>query len=322
MCSRSDHSARAVRPLARRAVRWESAPHGPRAAPARPLATRNLARLDPEVDWHRIYAIDYQHEFPWDLEQSLGLALYRTYAVPAIGSLLDRTGEFRRAVQKRYDDTGLILDEVLTHGVASEQGRAAVRRMNQMHRSYDIDPDDMRYVLSTFVTVPIRWLDDVGWRPFSEAEKVASAHYYRALGRHMGIPDVPATWQEFGTLLDDYEAGHFGFDPGGRRVSDATLDLMATFPPHHRLPRCVARSFALALLDAPLLDAFRYPHPSAALRRTARAGLRVRGAILRRRPARAVAHRFVDSANFRSYPGGWDLARVGTFPAGCPVREV
>ena len=280
---------------------------------------REIARLDPEVDWHRIYTIVFQHEFPWDLEQSLGLALYRTYAVPSIGALLDRTGEFDRAVQKRYDDTGLILDTVLTHGMTSGDGRAAIRRMNQMHRSYDISADDMRYVLSTFVTVPIRWLDDVGWRPFTEAEKVASANYYRALGRHMGIPDIPATWQEFGALLDAYEAEHFGFDPGGRRVSDATLDLMATFPPNHRLPKRISRAFALALLDDPLLDAFRYPHPPAWHRRVAKAGLRVRGAFLRRRPPRLTSRRFVDSPNFRSYPRGWDVTQVGTFPSGCPV---
>ena len=287
--------------------------------PARDHWRSEIARLDPEVDWHRIYAISYQHEFPWDLEQALGLALYRTYAVPSIGALLDRTGEFDRAVQKRYDDTGLILDTVLEHGMDTSDGRAAIRRMNQMHLSYDIGADDMRYVLSTFVTVPIRWLDDVGWRPFDEVEKVASANYYRALGRHMGIPDLPATWQEFADLLDAYEAEHFGFDPGGRRVADSTLDLMATFAPHHRLPRRVSRQLALALLDDPLLDAFRYPHPPSWQRRAVKAGLRVRGAYLRRRPPRLEPRRFVHSPNFRSYPDGWDIDAVGTFPKGCPV---
>lgn len=303
-------------------VRQPTGCHSPgmaRQHPRRDHWQREIAALDPAVDWHRIYAISYHHEFPWDLEQSLGLALYRTYAVPSIGSLLDRTGEFGSAVQQRYDDTGLILDTVLEHGMGSDDGRAAIRRMNQMHRSYDISADDMRYVLSTFVVVPIRWLDDVGWRPFSEVEKVASANYYRALGRHMGIPDLPATWREFATLLDDYEAAHFAFDAGARRVADATLDLMATFTPNRFLPRRVSRQSALALLDDPLLDAFGYPHPPAWQRRAATAGLRARAALLRRRPPRATARRFVHSPNFRSYPDGWDIARVGTFPAGCPV---
>jgi hypothetical protein len=42
----------------------------------------------------------------------------------------------------------LILDAVLEHGMNSAEGRTAIRRMNQMHRSYDISNDDMRCVLA------------------------------------------------------------------------------------------------------------------------------------------------------------------------------
>lgn len=280
---------------------------------------REIDRLDPDRDWRRIHAIDVHHEFPWDLNQALAFALYRTYAVPTIGALLARTGEFTGRAQKRYDDTGLILSTVLEDGFDSATGRAAVRRMNRMHRAYDISDDDLRYVLSTFVTVPIRWLDDVGWRPFGEAEKVASAHYYRALGRHMGITSIPATHQDFAEHLDAYEATHFGFDEGGRAVSDATLALMATFPPNHLLPPAVNRRLAFAMMDDPLLAAFGYPHPTRVERRAVRTGLRARGWFLRRRPPRLVPHRFRDLPQFRSYPGGWDVEQLGTFPPGCPV---
>ena len=52
----------------------------------------------------------------------------------------------------------------------------------------------------------------------------------------MGIRDIPETWQAFARLLDAYEREHFGFDAGGRRVAEATLALLATFPPNDRLP--------------------------------------------------------------------------------------
>ena len=42
---------------------------------------REIARLDPEVDYAEIYRIMGAHEFPWDLTQSLGLALYRRFVV-------------------------------------------------------------------------------------------------------------------------------------------------------------------------------------------------------------------------------------------------
>jgi len=190
---------------------------------------RRIEQLDPAVDFREIYRLTSTYEFPWDMTQALSFALFRTYAVPSVGALLHRTGEFVERTQKRYDDTVLILDAVLEHGPLDAVGRTAIRRMNQMHRAYDIGNDDLRYVLATFVVSPIRWIDAYGWRRLSENERIASANYYRELGRRMGIRDVPETWQEFARLLDDYEREHFAYDGGGRAVADATLDLFATF---------------------------------------------------------------------------------------------
>ena len=74
---------------------------------------RRIGRLDPDVDFAEIYRILVAHEFPWDMRQSLSLALYRTYAVPSIARLLAATGELQTRTHKRYADTGLILDAVL-----------------------------------------------------------------------------------------------------------------------------------------------------------------------------------------------------------------
>lgn len=81
--------------------------------------SRRISELDPGRDYHEIYRILAVHEFPWDMNQSLSFALYRTYAVPSIGRLLYETSEFTQRTQKRYDDTALILDAILEHGMAS-----------------------------------------------------------------------------------------------------------------------------------------------------------------------------------------------------------
>jgi hypothetical protein len=278
-----------------------------------------IAELDPAKDHHAIYQMLAAYEFPWDLTQSLSFALYRTYAVPSIGRLLFATGELTERTQKRYDDTALILDAILEHGPGSEGGRVALRRMNQMHGRYAIPNDDMRYVLSTFVVMPIRWLDDYGWRRLTEGERVASANYYRELGRHMGIKDIPATYQEFTEFLDRYEQENFAFDEGARTVSESTLRLMATFPPNHLAPGALARRLALALMDDPLLDAFRYRRPSRLERTLARAALRLRGRIVRFLPPRTEPFHARQLRNIRSYPQGYDVAQLGTFAPGCPV---
>src|SRR3954469_1548334 len=166
-------------------------------------AVRNrILDLDPAADFREICRLMTTFEFPWDMNQALSFALFRTYAVPSIGSLLARTGELVNRVQKRYDDTVLILDEILEHGPAEGEGRTALRRMNRMHGFYGIGNDDLRYVLATFVVMPIRWMDAYGWRRFTEVERIAQANYYRELGRCMGIQGVPATWQAFSRYLD------------------------------------------------------------------------------------------------------------------------
>src|SRR6478672_11429585 len=96
-----------------------------------------IEQLDPETDYVEIHQITVCCEFPWDMNQALGFALFRTYAVPSIGGLLACTGEFTERTQKRYEDTALLLGAMLEHGPDSRTGHDAVRRINQMHGAYD-----------------------------------------------------------------------------------------------------------------------------------------------------------------------------------------
>lgn len=278
---------------------------------------RHIATLDPETDYEEIYRLVTAHEFPWDLNQALSFALFRTYAVPSIGRLLDETGEFGRDTQRRYDDTALLLDEPSRNGLHSEAGLRAIRRVNQMHGSYAISADDMRYVLSTFVVTPKRWLDDFGWRPLSPAEVRASVLYYRELGALMGIREVPETYAGFEDLLTSYEAEHFGYDEGARRVADATLRLMGGFYP--AVLRRPVDAFGRALMDEPLRRALGYAAPPAPLVAAARAGLRVRARVEALLPARRRGLHSPDNPRIRSYPDGYEIEALGTFPRGCRV---
>ncbi|AZQ40274.1 DUF2236 domain-containing protein [Streptomyces cyaneochromogenes] len=280
--------------------------------------------MDPVREASEIYRLTATYEFPWDFTRALELALYRTYAVPAIGRLLAETAELTDRAQKRYDDTSLLLDAVVEHGFGSEQGRTAIRRINQMHRSYDISNDDMRYVLCTFVVMPKRWIDTYGWRRLSRHEIVASAVHYRTLGRHMGIEGAPETYEEFEACLDAYEEAHFGWDEGARRVSDSTIDLMASWYPRPLAP--LLRKSTLALLDESLLKAFRYPTPSATTRALVRRAVRTRGRVVRLLPPRRAPHYARQNREIKGYPDGYRLEELGTSPVpgirGCPVRHI
>jgi len=273
---------------------------------------RQIDRLDPETDFEQISRITAMHEFPWDSQQALSFALFRTYAVPSIGRLLHDTGEFTGATQKRHDDTAIILETIADEGLESEAGRAGVRRMNQMHGSYDISDEDMRYVLATFVVTPVRWIQRYGWRDLTQAERTAGVRYYQRLGQLMGISDVPAGFDEFSDLMDAYERDTYVFDPKARAVADATLDLFVTFYPRPLRP--LMRRFSIALLDDHLREAFGYRRPSRAMTALAHGSLVARGRFVRFLPPRRRPSYLRDSHRIRSYPGGFMIQRLGTFP--------
>lgn len=283
-----------------------------------------IRRMDPVAEATEIHRITAAYEFPWDFTRALELALYRTYAVPSIGRLLAETAELTDRAQKRYDDTSLLLDTVVEHGFASERGRTAIRRINQMHRGYDISNDDMRYVLCTFVVMPKRWIDAYAWRRLSRHETVAAAVHYRTLGRHMGIKDIPESYEDFEAHLDAYEKANFHWDERARTVSDSTLDLMTSWYPRPLAP--VLRGATLALLDEPLLGAFRYDPPSALTRTLVRRAVRARGRVVRLLPPRRAPHFARQNWEIKSYPDGYRVADLGTRPVpgvrGCPVRHI
>ncbi|RYJ00005.1 MAG: DUF2236 domain-containing protein [Actinomycetales bacterium] len=277
---------------------------------------REIERLDPETQYEQIMRIVGKHEFPWDFQQALSFALFRTYAVPTIGQVLASTEQFEDHTQKRHDDTVLVLDTVLSEGMESRGGRSAVRRMNQMHGSYDISNDDMLYVLCAFVVMPVRWIGRYGYRPLSDREVLADVRYYQRLARLMNITGVPDDYAGFERLLDETEARRFAYDPGGRAVADATLALFVDFYP--RPVRPLMGLFSKALMDDHLLRAFGYSVPPRWVSAWAHRSLALRGRLLSRLPARRKELEISRSRRIRSYPGGFLVERLGTFPETMP----
>lgn len=279
--------------------------------------------LDPEKDFVEITRVLTAHEFPWDITQALSFALFRTYAVPGVGRLLADTRAFTHDTQKRYDDTALLLEAPFRSGFDSVEGKQAIRRINQMHNAYDIPNHEMLYVLSTFVVVPVRWIEQYGKRPLTRGEVRATVNYYRHLGKHMAIKGMPDDYLGFAALMDDYEAQHFAFDEGGRAVADSTLGLLNTFYPKQIAP--LIDLFSRSVMDEPLRRAFRYEAPPRWVEKVARGGLKARGRLLRTFPARAQPKLIEDIGYIRSYPDGYQVEALGTFPspglAGCPVRH-
>src|SRR5215471_2675031 len=166
---------------------------------------RRILTLDPERDAQQIVRIDTVYEFPFDTTRSLELALFRTFASPKVSRLLDETQEFALRAQRRYDDTDLILSTIVESGYDSDEGKRAIRRMNHLHRRFDIANEEFLYVLSTFVFEPIRWNARFGWRLMCKQERLGMFYFWREVGLRMNLKDIPAEYGAFEQFNREYE---------------------------------------------------------------------------------------------------------------------
>jgi hypothetical protein len=272
-------------------------------------ALNEILQLDPERDHQRIMFLCAAHEFPFDMVRSLEFALFRTFAVPSIGALLDRTGEFSQRAQKRYDDTDLIMSQIYEYGYDSERGRVALAQMNRIHGRFKIANNDFRYVLSTFILEPIRWIDRFGWRRMVEQERQGLYYFWREIGKRMGIQDIPPSLTEYEQFNLEYEQRCFRYSDASRRTAAATRDLFLSW----LLPKPfwpLGEPFVYALMDERLCKAFNFPQPSRGMRALVEGALRLRSRAVRWLPERRQPL-LRSSLPHRSYPQGYCTKELG-----------
>ena len=274
-------------------------------SPGRFAHLRRIQSLDPEVDFDEIVRLTSRYEFPWDFVRGTGIAFMRDYGVPSIAALLDETREFEDHGVKRYDDTLLIGEEATRDGIDSPRSHAAVRRLNRIHGHYDIPHDELAYVLATTIVGPVRWISAYGWRPLDEREIVALTRVTTRFGELMGLKGLPTTYDGYLALLLDHEREHFAHTPAGTRLAEASIRIAREVAPPPLRP--LVRRVTIAVMDEPLREALGLPRQPAWLVRAVRAGLRLRGRLLRLAPPRRTPYLHRPT----TYPGGHRLADLG-----------
>lgn len=260
---------------------------------------------DPQVIMRRL-ACEY---FPFDMPRALEMALFRSFACPRISMLLQHTGEMVARPQKRYDDTDLILSEIIENGYDSARGRLALRRMNQIHRYFTIENEDYLYVLSTFIFEPIRWIDRFGWRQLTPEERHAQFTFWTVVGTRMGIRNIPAEYGLFDAFNRRYEIEHFRMAESNQIVASATQNLfLGWLLPSMLWP--LGRTALNALMDDNLLMAcgLRAPHPF--IRAIVVGTVRLRAKIVKWLPRRQQP-RLRTRLRRATYPTGYQIRQLG-----------
>lgn len=269
---------------------------------------QQVLQLDPQADCQEITYLVGAYEYPWLIKKSLEFALFRTYGVPSVARVLDSTSQFYRHGQRRYDDTTLILSEIVENGYDSERGLRAIKVMNHMHNKYNIPNEDMLYVLSTFIYEPIRWSMRFGWRKPTHHENLASYYFWCEVGKRMGIKDLPETYEQFEQFNRNYEQKYYRFDPANRRVADGTIEIMMSWYPSFLHP--LVREAIYALIDEPLRQAFGYRKANPITRWVVPMGLQVLAQIVKRMPPRKTPY-LLTRIPTPSHPNGYEIEQLG-----------
>ena len=273
-------------------------------------ALKKIESLHPEKDAWEIIRLSMYYEFPWDYNRALELALHKTYAVPSISETLARSKEFEKYAQKRYDDTDLLLSEVVEHGLKrGSRGWQALQQINWIHSNYKISNDDYLYVLGTFIFEASNWINNYAYRALTQNEELAGFYVWKQIGEQMNIKDIPVSINEFRKFYITYEEKYFKYSKANAQIAKYTEDLLLSW----YLPSFMfetARPFLHAVMQPNLLKALNHKEPGIALRSLVKNTLRARSKAANLIPGNKPFIRTKDMQH-RTYPNGYELSDLG-----------
>ncbi|CRG91812.1 hypothetical protein PISL3812_08866 [Talaromyces islandicus] len=223
-----------------------------------------------------------QLEFPFISLKALQFALFRTYGIPTISSLLARTTQFSDTATsfKRYADTAVLIGEFMAFEPSSLRTHEAIARTKFLHMGYrqsgKILEDDMLYTLSLFALEPIRFIETYEWRKLTDLEKCAIGTYWKSLGDALeisyeklpsGTKEGPSKFRdglhwlkEISVWSQAYEITNMKPSAANKEVADKTTDVLVFTLPQFLEP--VGIAFVSFIMDDRLRKAMMYDPPN------------------------------------------------------------
>ncbi|MFB2934795.1 oxygenase MpaB family protein [Aerosakkonemataceae cyanobacterium BLCC-F154] len=271
---------------------------------------RKIEQLDPVKDHSEIVNIMVSYEFPWDFQRSyIELAFVRAFASPRMAGLVASRGYAQAHTQRRYDDTAILLFEMIKHGYDSEEGRACIERMNYIHGHFRINNQDFIYITAALILEPIYWIDRFGWRRMSEKERCAWLNFWLEIAKRMKIKDLPDSLEEMERFKQEYEDKFVYNSPATKELYHLFVGLISSWFP--LVPRGLVELVFRCILDERSLKAFELKAPPVAIKKLVEICLHTRAWVLSFLPARTKSGLFVDRPSL-SYPANnYDVTKLG-----------
>jgi 4-hydroxybenzoate polyprenyltransferase len=140
-----------------------------------------------------IYVSLFDVEFPFMFMKGIQLALFRTYAIPTISSLLMEKGSLASPakIARRYSETEVLFLEFALREWGSTPWLEATARTRAIHATWRktglANEEDMLYTLAVLATQPVELVQKWEWRSLTSVELCAVGTLYRGIADAMGI---------------------------------------------------------------------------------------------------------------------------------------
>ena len=236
---------------------------------------RRIAALDPVADNEEMARLTFEVLYgdPIGVHAAYLVGFSRQVAVPGIARVVYRGGENLRDVARRTDDSLALFGMFFRWGHSSPRGRAAIARMEQIHKRFAITDEQKLYTLATLIFEAERIGRHFKFAPFTANQREASWRFWRGVAEQMPLGGLPSTAEELWRWMLEYEREQWRYTDDGRRVVDRFFEDWATrwFP---RPARGLGRQILLALMDEDLRAVLHLEDPSRGIQWLLRASAR------------------------------------------------
>ena len=269
---------------------------------------RRIETLDPQRDYHAITRLFFE-DFANIMLLPGFTGFMMNFAAPRVSRILAATGEIEHRVAKRFLDTALLARTVSDHGLgAPGPGRDAARRVNAMHRRYDIHEDDFVIVACDQLVMNLKIVDEFGWRPVTAAERASLLLHYAHETRYFGgRKPIPSTLDEAFAFWDHYLNTQLAYEPQNERMADTMLRFIKTLFPSPLRP--LVAPMLLAQVDPRILRATGKKMPGAPGRKLSAWSIRL---LSKQDPMPDNAPDGLRKLIDKIYPDGYTIDTLGT----------
>ena len=147
----------------------------------------------------------------------------RTCAVPRVAHKILQGGQGKQVRDPvgRDADTLTYFSELFTLGHRSAAGRQACQTLGDMHRRLGIGNEDQLYTLAVLMFGPQQLAAAYGTRIHSDTEIAAAFSFWRGVGVHMGLREIPSHPMTYRMWMRAYETRNFQPSQDGHLAAEA-----------------------------------------------------------------------------------------------------